>query len=472
LNTLGVTSSPPSPSTTIAPLKGGKAVALVATLILGVLSYQLNATMISPAIPDMAKSLNVGVGAVSQVTSLFFLTGAIGGVVLSRWSDYLGRRKMLLLVLVILGVGTLLCVFAPNLTVLLIGRALQGASSAAFQLTYVILSETMSAKVFGTVLGVITAVNGGVGGVDGYVGGLLTDTFGFRSIFVVIFIIGVIALVSVFFVVPKDDRPRSVGNMDWWGAAALSIGLICVTYLVSTGSSFGWFAPLTIVYLVGTVVSFVGFWYIEKHRKSPLIAVQHLRSRQVWPVLATTVLSLAGIFAVINFTVVILSQDSKTGYGLNASSSALFFLAPAALIAVFAAPASGWLAGRRGWIVIARLGLVLSVVLLIASALFTVDFWVVFAAVALLGITYNGLVLTTINGLGVLLSPPDAPAALPGLNGAAFGIGASLGIAVVAPFVAQGTTVGYSTALWISVGITALALLASFFIAPRKGERI
>ena len=64
MNTLGVTSSPPSPSTTIAPLKGGKAVALVATLILGVLSYQLNATMISPAIPDMAKSLNVGVGAV------------------------------------------------------------------------------------------------------------------------------------------------------------------------------------------------------------------------------------------------------------------------------------------------------------------------------------------------------------------------------------------------------------------------
>jgi predicted MFS family arabinose efflux permease len=332
LNALGVTNSPPTQSTTT--LSGGKAVALVATLILGVLSYQLNATMISPAIPNIAKSLHVGVDAVSQVTSLFFLAGAIGGVVLSRWSDYIGRRRMLILVLVILGVGTLLCVFAPNLTVLLVGRALQGASSASFQLTYVILSETMSVKVFGTVLGIITAVNGGVGGVDGYVGGLLADSFGFRAIFVVIFGIGVIALVSVFFVVPKDGAPRSVGNMDWWGAAALSLGLICVTYLVSTGSSSGWFSPLTIVYLVGTLASFIGFWFIEKHRKSPLIAVQHLRSRQVWPVLATTILSLAGIFAVINFTVVILSQDAKVGFGLDASSSALFFLAPAALIAV------------------------------------------------------------------------------------------------------------------------------------------
>jgi predicted MFS family arabinose efflux permease len=330
----------------------------------------------------------------------------------------------------------------------------------------------MSVKVFGTVLGIITAVNGGVGGIDGYVGGLLTDSYGFRAIFVVIFVIGVIALVSVFFVVPKDGAPRSVGNMDWWGAAALSLGLICVTYLVSTGSSSGWYAPLTIVYLVGTLASFIGFWFIEKHRKSPLIAVQHLRSRQVWPVLATTILSLAGIFAVINFTVVILSQDAKVGFGLDASLSALFFLAPAALIAVFAAPISGWLAGKRGWITIARLGLALSIVVLIASALFLINFWVVLGAVALLGITYNGLVLTTINGLGVLLSPPDAPAALPGLNGAAFGIGASLGIAVVAPFVAEGTVGGYSTALWISVGITALALLASYFIAPRKGERI
>ncbi|WP_085369849.1 MFS transporter [Leifsonia sp. NCR5] len=454
------------------PLRGGKAVALVATLILGVLSFQLNASMITPALPDIARDLHEDVGAVSQVSSLFFLAGAIGGVVLSRWSDFIGRKQALLLVLVVLAAGTLLCMFAPSLPVLLIGRALQGASSAAFQLSYVILSERMSAKVFGTTLGIITAVNGGVGGVDGYFGGLLADTFSFRSIFVVIFLVGLVALVCVLIVVPKTSKPVSAGRMDWWGAAVLSIALICVTFFVSQGSSAGWTAPITLVYLAGTIASLVAFWFVEKTRSTPLIAVEHLRSRQVWPVIATTILTLSGVFAVINFTVVLLSQDSKVGFGLDAATSALLFLAPPALIGVFAAPLSGWLAGRLGWIRILRIGMVLCIAALVVISLLPQNQGVVIAMIALLGLTYNGLVLTTMNGLGVLLSPPDAPAALPGLNGAGFGIGASLGIGIVAPFVAQGTLAGYGIALWISVGITVLALIASLFIAPRAGQQI
>lgn len=81
---------------------------------------------------------------------------------------------------------------------------------------------------------------------------------------------------------------------------------------------------------------------------------------------------------------------------------------------------------------------------------------------------FHGVVLTIVNGLGVLQSPREAPAALPGLNGAAFGIGAGLGIGIVAPFVATG---GYRTALWISVGITVLALVASLCLAPREERR-
>ncbi|MGG7509804.1 MFS transporter [Plantibacter sp. YIM 135249] len=453
-------------------MTGGRAVALVSALILGVLSYQLNASMLAPALPDIARTLGEDVSAVSQVTSLFFLAGAVGGVVLSRWSDYIGRRRTLIIVLVVLAIGTVLCIFAPNLTVLLIGRVLQGASSAAFQLTYIILSESLSAKVFGTTLGVVTAVNGGVGGLDGYAGGLLADTFGFRSIFVVIFVFGIIALASVALVVPKDGPPTATGRMDWWGAAALSIGLISLTYFIGSGPSAGWTAPITLVYLGATIVALVGFWFIEKHRSSPLFAVDQMRSRHVWPVIVTTVLTLASVFAVINFTVVLLSQNSEIGFGFDAATSALLFLAPAALIGVAAAPFAGWLAGRTGWIRVLRIGLVLSILALVVVALFPSQLGIVIAAIAVLGVTYNGLVLTTINGLGVLLSPPDAPGALPGLNGAAFGIGASLGIGLVAPFAASGTTGGFGTALWISVGISALALVASLLIRPRTGQRI
>ncbi|WP_067249005.1 MFS transporter [Microbacterium resistens] len=460
---------PTSPET-LAPaptggLRGGRAFALVATLILTVVAFQLNSSMITPALPDIAAQLSAPMDAVSQVSSLFFLAGAVGGVVLARWSDFIGRKRALLIVLVLIALGTVLCIAAPNLPLLLVGRVLQGASSAAFQIAYVILAETLPSAVFPTVLGVLTAINGGVGGVDGWIGGLLADAFGFRSLFVVILVVAVVAIGCVVLAVPRDGEPSSRGRMDWWGAAALSAGLICITYFVSQGSARGWLDTVTLLFLAGAIAAFAVFVGIERRRRTPLIAVHHLRSRQVWPVLATTVLTLSSVFTVINFTIVVLSQDAEAGYGLPASTSALLYLAPPALIGLAAAPLSGWLAGRIGWIPVLRVGLVACVVILALVALFPHSPWTVFALFALLGVTYNGVVLTTTNGLGVLQSPDDAPAILPSMNSTAFGFGASLGFAIVAPFVASG---GYGLALWISVGISALALVASLFLQPKS----
>jgi predicted MFS family arabinose efflux permease len=453
-------------------LSGRRAVLLVTVLVMGVLSYQLNASMIAPALPAMAKELGAAPAAISQVSSLFFLAGAIAGIALSRWSDFIGRRPALMIVLIVLAVGTILCIVAPNLPVLLAGRVLQGASSAAFQLAYIVLSESLSAKVFGTTLGIITAVNGGIGGVDGYIGGLMTEHFGFRSIFIAVFVVGLIGLAGVALVVPKGKPATTTGTMDWAGAGTLSVALICVTYYVSQASETGWLSPTPLVFLAGALLAFLVFAWVEKKRATPLSALHHLRSRQMWPVIATTILTLTGVFAVINFSVVLLSQATAPGFGMSASTSALVYLMPAALIGVAAAPLAGWLAGKHGWLLILRIGLVLSLFALIGVASFAFNPWTIAVLIAFLGITYNGLVLTTVNGLGVLLSPKEAPAALPGLNGAAFGIGAGLGIGIVAPFIGQGTTAGYITALWISAGITLLALLASLLISPRDGQRI
>lgn len=453
-------------------LGGRRAALLISTLLLGVLSFQLNASMVTPALPQIAASFGHGADSAAPVQSMFFLAGAIAGPVIGRWSDFIGRRTALLLVLGIMGAGTILCIAAPTLPLLIAGRFLQGVSSAVFALAYIVLSENLQARVFGTSVGIIAAINGGVGGVDGYVGGLMAETLGFRSIFVVVLVLTAIAAVCILKTVPAG-RPQGVrGAMDWWGAGSLSLFLVFITYFVSGGSVAGWTAPSTLALLAGTVASFAAFWMIEKKRSHPLIAVHHLRSRQIWPVIATTVLTLAGIFAIINFTVVLLSQDIHQGFGLSASLSALLFLTPAALIGVFAAPLAGWLADRRGWIKTLRAGTGLSLACAIIAATFADNQVAVLISVAALGIFYNGFFLTAINGLSVLLSPKEAPAALPGINGASFGIGASLGVVLVAPFAAQATSAGYAAALWISVAITAAAFIVSLFVAAPKGESV
>jgi predicted MFS family arabinose efflux permease len=456
------------------PAKSTKTWITVTTLLLGVIAYQLNASMVAPAVPEIARKLGTTPDQVGISQTLFFLVGGITGVVLARYSDHAGRRRVLIFSLAAMSVGTVMAMLAPNIMVLDAGRLLQGACGATFQITYLILRDILTPKQFGPALGLVTAISCGVGGADQFIGGVMSDRWGFRSIFVVILIIGIAAIVLSMVYVPESNA-ATPGRMDWPGAAALSAALVCVNVGVALGGSHGWANPATVSLLAATLGFFVAFCFIEKHRAHPLISVVHLKSRQVWPIVATTLATLTGIFAAINFTVVVFSQDRRVGYGMSATQSSLMFLTPAAAIGFLAAPVTGWLAPRVGWRAVMWSGLSLSIASLAAAAWMLDHRWVVFAAFSLLGIFYNGLTLTTINGLGVILSPKDAPGSLPGLNGACFGIGAGLGIAIAAPVAAAGRFADFRAAMWISVAITVAALFASLWVqgsAEHSDEKI
>jgi MFS family permease len=101
-------------------------------------------------------------------------------VVLARLSDHAGRRQVLLYSLAVMCVGTTIAMLAPNVLALMFGRLLQGACGATFQITY------LTPRQFGPALGLVTAISGGVGGADQFLGGVLSDHYGFRAIFLAI----------------------------------------------------------------------------------------------------------------------------------------------------------------------------------------------------------------------------------------------------------------------------------------------
>ncbi len=466
-----ITAGKPDESTANAyiPADATKKSATLTALLFGVVAFQLNASMVAPAVPEMARTLDSTPSLVGISQTLFFLVGGIAGIVLTRYSDHAGRRKILIYSLVAMSVGTVVAMLAPNVATLYLGRLLQGASGSVFQITYLILRDILTPKQFGPALGLVTAISCGVGGADQFLGGMLSDHWGFRSIFFVILVIGLIAIALSMLYVPESTA-ASPGGMDWPGATALSVALIFVNLGVARGGSHGWASLAAASLLAVALACFAAFWFIEKRRAHPLISTAHLKSRQIWPIVATTLATLTGVFAAINFTVVVFSQDHRAGYGMSATASALMFLSPAAAIGFLAAPITGWLAPRVGWRAIMWSGLSLSIAALLVSTLLLDHKWIVFAAFSLLGVFYNGLALTTINGLGVILSPADAPGALPGLNGACFQIGAGLGIALVAPIVASGTYAGYQEAMWISVAAVIMALFASLWVRGAAGQ--
>ncbi len=386
------------------PADATKKGATLTALLVGVIAFQLNASMVAPAVPEISRKLHSTPGLVGISQTLFFLVGGIAGIVLTRYSDHAGRRKVLIYSLVAMCAGTVLAMLAPNVEILCLGRLLQGACGSVFQITYLILRDILTPKQFGPALGLVTAISGGVGGADQFLGGMLSDHWGFRSIFLVILVVGLIAIALSRLYVP-EYAAVSEGSMDWLGAAALSAALIFVNLGVARGGSDGWASLTAVSLLVVAVSCFVTFWFVEKGRAYPLIRTAHLKSRQIWPIVATTLATLTGLFAAINFTVVVFSQDHRVGYGISATRSALLFLSPAAAIGVFAAPVTGWLAPRVGWRRVMWSGLTLSILVMLVATLLLDHKWIVFAAFGLLGVFYNGLALTTINGLGVILSP-------------------------------------------------------------------
>jgi predicted MFS family arabinose efflux permease len=439
---------------------------LVAALVASVISFQLNATMLGPAIRDINTEL--GPDAFASMSNFFYLSGAIANVVFIRWSDYIGRKRVLLGIMIVLCVGTVLCLVSTSLPVVLVGRVLQGGCNVTFGLAFLILRERLSGPAFGFCCGVIASINGGVGGVDALVGGFMVDHFGYRSIFVLILVLGLAAIGLATKAVPADDPERAAsGRMDWVGAALIALAVAGIDLFLAQGGHSGWSSPIALGFIAAAIVALVAFVAVEKRVAKPLVDIDEIRSRYAWPLLVVTVLCLSSFTMALSYIVPSIAENDDVGFGASAEMTALLFLTPAAVAQLISAPLIGRLAVRIGFVTVLRAGLIGAVPIAALLAIFAFDREVVVLLIPALGFAFGGVAGTALSVLGVLQAREDEPGSLPGLSNAAFGVGSSLGFAWAGPIVGQGTVAGFHSALWISVGIGVVALGMSLVLKPR-----
>lgn len=444
---------------------------LVTALLLAVGSYQLNNTMVAPANAQIIESLHTDTATVGLAQTLFAMVGAISAIVVTRISDWTGRRRALLFSLGVLVVGNVIVALAPGAGVYLAGRALSGMCGAVFAFAFLILHDLLDLKTFSKALAVIAAIKAGLGGIEAVVSGSIVDAFGYRAVFWCMVAFTLAAVVCVYFVVP-EITPAEKRLLDWQGSLTIALGLAGLCLTLSQGGKWGWSSPGTLAALIGGTVFLCSFPFVEKRVKEPLIQTGELGSRQAWPLLLTNVLTLAGAGAATLFVLPLLAQNAAGGFGMSATTAALMYTMPVSVVGFAFAPVAGAFAPRIGWRVILIAGLIVTVAGLGVLAAFSDSPAVAFAVTLVLGACYTGLVLTALDGLGVLLSSSEAPGALTGFNTAAFGIGVSLGVAVSGGIITQHqvdgvpTHSGYATALWTCAGLAFLGLLVSFLI-PR-----
>lgn len=447
---------------------------LMVALLTACVAFQLNASMLSPALLSMGQELKADQSVIGLSQTSFFTAAAVFSLFLPRLSDIVGRRRILVMMMVLMGLGSVVSALAPDVSWLFVGRIIQGVSGPTVPLCLIMLrSEVKDAKSYGTLLGVITAVNGGVAGVDSFVGGFMVEHFGFRSIFWLMVVLAAVAVLLVRTLTP-ESRPGAGTRMDWVGVffIVVAVGAL-LTALNEAAKLAGAFDVGTLIFalllLFLALAGFAGFWFTEKRSSHPMVEIRHLRQRATWAPLLTTTLTMTGTFAIINGIVPAYVQATSPGFGVGPTEMSLLILTPYALLGWLVGPFSGRLAPIFGYTRVLRIGLAGSLLALALIGFFGLNSLpLMVAGTALLGIAYAGCVNIMLNGLGVLLSPAGNPGFLPGMNAGAFNLGAGLSFLVMPTLLVSLAPVGggaaYFAVVLIGIAITAVALATSFLI--------
>lgn len=452
--------------------------AVMTALLVACFAFQLNASMLSPALVLMEKELNTTAAMIGLTQTVFFTAAALFSLFLPRLGDMIGRRKLLTGMMVLTAVGCVISALAGvtgSVVLLFIGRTIQGVAGPTVPLCLIMLRVAVpDPKRYGTLMGVITAINGGIAGVDAIAGGWLAQNFGFDSVFWTMAVIAVIAAFAVRFLTDEStvEQPQP---MDWLGTfylvVAVGATLVAINEIAKLQNA-NWMVVIGLV--IAAAIFFMLFWRQEGNTEHPLVTRHYLSSRSTWALLLTTVLTMTGIFAIMNGIVPSIAQDTKFGAGLGADVVSFWTLTPYALAGLVMGPLAGTLAGRFGYRRVLRYGLIGALIAL-AILMFTMNgaaAWVLLLVSILAGLTYAGTVNIMLNGLGIVLSPSDNPGYLPGLNAGAFNLGAGISFAVLYAVMTSlgGGYGGHLGAIIAGAVLLVLALGTSFLIPNAAGQ--
>ncbi|HWO66906.1 MAG TPA: MFS transporter, partial [Umezawaea sp.] len=293
---------------------------LVLYLSLGGLAFAVLQSLVAPALGTIGRDLGVSTSSSSWIITAYLLSASVLTPILGRYGDMVGKRKVLIGVLAALAVGTALAALSPNLTVLIVARALQGAAGAILPLSIGIVRDSMAREKVGVTVGLLSAIFGIGAGVGIVAAGPIVENLSWHWLFWLPLVLVVIALLGAVFGM-KETPVRAPGRLDVLGAGILSVGLVSLLLAISKGQAWGWGDAKTLGLLALGVLALVVFVVVELRVEDPLIDMSLMRIRGVW---ATDVVALALGFAMFGTFVLIptlLQLPAATGVGFGKSVS-------------------------------------------------------------------------------------------------------------------------------------------------------
>ncbi|KOV84529.1 MFS transporter [Nocardia sp. NRRL S-836] len=316
---------------------------LVAVLALGGIVVSLMQTLVIPLLPRLPALLGAPPGDTAWVVTATLLASAVATPVVGRLGDMYGKRRMLLVSLVLLVIGSVAAALSETLPWLVAARAVQGLAAGVIPLGISIMRDELPAERLGSATAVMSA-SLGVGGALGLpAAALLAERSDWHVVFWTAGAAGAVVTVCVFALVPESSV-RSGGRFDLVGAFGLSAALVCLLLAISKASEWN----TTGLFAAAAVVLLLWGWY-ELRRSRPLVDLRTTIRRQV---LLTNLASLVFAFAMFAQSLVlpqVLQLPAATGYGLGQSMLVTgLVLVPGGLVMMVMAPVAARVSAAGG----------------------------------------------------------------------------------------------------------------------------
>ncbi|GAA4842654.1 MFS transporter [Actinomycetospora corticicola] len=449
-------------------------------LVLGIcctslLVVSMDNTIVNVALPAIRADLDASITELQWTVDAYTLVLACFLMLAGATGDRLGRRRTFQTGLAVFGLGSLLCSLAPSVGWLIAARAVQGLGGTMLNpialsiVTNVFVDPRERARAIG-VWGSVVGISLGLGPV---LGGLLTETVGWRAIFWVNVPIVLAAIALTARYVP-ESRAAHARRPDPVGQLCVVVLLGSVTTAVIEAPRLGWASGAVIGLGVVAVVALAALLWWERRRREPLLELGFFASV---PFSAATVIAVCAFaaFASFLFLCTLYLQEVR---GLSSLAAGLALL-PAAVTSTLCAPLSGRLVASRGArpsLVVAGVAMTISGVALSQVGPATPE-WVLLGVFALFGIGF-GMVNPPITNTAVSGMPRAQAGVAAAVASTSRQVGSTLGVAVAGTVVAAAATVGSGLppAWFVAAGATAvvgvLGVVATTARARASADRV
>lgn len=453
---------------------------ITAILCLSGTVVALQQTMVIPLLPDFPKILGVSADDASWLVTVTLLTSAVATPIVSRLADMFGKRRMMLISMTMIVVGSLVAAIGGNFVALLIGRGLQGFAISMIPVGISIMRDELPKEKVASATALMSATLG-IGSALGLpLSGLIFEHLGWPAIFWLSAIVGVLLIIAVAVVVPESSV-RTRGKFDFLGAVMLSTALTAILLAISKGARWGWTSELTLLMFVIGIVTLALWFPYELRVTQPMV---DLRTSAKRPVLLTNVASiLVGFSMYANnlSTTQQLQMPKISGYGFELGVMAAgLCMIPAGLAMVFFAPVSANITKRFGAKITLIVGGTVLALAYIARVFLTgsIALIIISAAVVSIGtaIAYSAMPMLIMRSV-----PITETASANGLNSLLRSVGTSTSSAVVAAMltsmvIPSGPGEGlpsidaFKNIFWLAALAAVAAAAAAAFI-PRRGAK-